>query len=71
MLAVLVAGDVREIPVRRPKFTAYPPPALNLWYTVADSAAGGRPLDAVAKQISRAGAVALVATVGRAVVPRP
>ena len=44
-----------------PKFTAYPSVALNLWYTVAALVEGGHPLDAVAKQISRAGELALVA----------
>ena len=38
-----------------------PSAVLNLWYTVAALAEGGRPLDAVAKQISRAGELALVA----------
>ncbi len=61
MLTVLVAGDFREIPVRRPEFTACPSAVLNLWYTVAALAEGGRPLDAVAKQTSRVGSVALVA----------
>ena len=56
-----MARGFREIPVLRAEFTVCSFAGLNLWYTVAALAEGGRPLDAVAKQISRAGELALVA----------